>query len=153
MSVTIAEELKVQPTDPRLIPIAERVLAGERLDREDGITLFESNDLLAIGALADLVNRSKNGDRVFFVANQHINPTNICILRATCVFCSFARRPKEEGAYTMTLEEVFAEADQVRYMPIREFPFVGGLHPKLCLDHYEELRRGMPLHLPVRTYN
>src|SRR5690606_12656969 len=65
MSVTIAEELAVRPTDPRLVPIAERVLAGERLDREDGITLFESNDLLAIGALADLVNRRKNGDRVF----------------------------------------------------------------------------------------
>jgi len=126
-----------------LIPIAERVLAGERLSREDGITLFESNDLLAIGALADLVNRRKNGDRVFFVANQHINPTNICILRATCVFCSFARRPKEEGAYTMTLDEVFAEADQIRETPIREFHIVGGLHPKLRLQYYEDLIRGL----------
>jgi len=143
MPVTISEELRVQPTDPRLIPIAERVLAGERLSREDGITLFESNDLLAIGALADLVNRRKNGDRVFFVANQHINPTNICILRATCVFCSFARRPKEEGAYTMTLDEVFAEADQIRETPIREFHIVGGLHPKLRLQYYEDLIRGL----------
>jgi len=143
MSVTISEELRVQPTDPRLIPIAERVLAGERLDREAGITLFESNDLLAIGALADLVNRRKNGDRVFFVANQHINPTNVCILRATCVFCSFARRPKEEGAYTMTLDEVFAEADQIRETPVREFHIVGGLHPKLRLQYYEDLIRGL----------
>ncbi|HEX7090239.1 MAG TPA: aminofutalosine synthase MqnE [Longimicrobiales bacterium] len=143
MSLTLSEDLAVRPADPRLMPIVERVLAGERLDREDGIALFESRDLLAIGALADLVNRRKNGDRVFFVANQHINPTNICILRATCVFCSFARRPKEAGAYTMTLEEVFAEADQVRDTPIREFHIVGGLHPKLRLSYFEEMIRGL----------
>ncbi|HEY8468842.1 MAG TPA: aminofutalosine synthase MqnE [Longimicrobiales bacterium] len=143
MSLTLSEDLAVRPADPRLIPIAERVLAGERLDREDGIALFESRDLLAIGAMADLVNRRKNGDRVFFVANQHINPTNICVLRATCVFCSFARRPKEAGAYTMTLDEVFAEADQVRETPIREFHIVGGLHPKLRLSYYEEMIRGL----------
>jgi len=143
MSLTLSEDLAVRPADPRLIPIAERVLAGERLDREDAIALFESRDLLAIGAMADLVNRRKNGDRVFFVANQHINPTNICVLRATCVFCSFARRPKEAGAYTMTLDEVFAEADQVRETPIREFHIVGGLHPKLRLSYYEEMIRGL----------
>ncbi|HEY8484369.1 MAG TPA: aminofutalosine synthase MqnE [Longimicrobiales bacterium] len=143
MQTALAEDLRVWPTDPRLVPIAEKVLEGRRLDPEDGIALFESKDLLAIGALADWVNRKKNGDRVFFVANQHINPTNVCILRATCVFCSFARRPKEEGAYTMSLEEVFAEADLVRDTPIREFHIVGGLHPKLRLSYYEEMIRGL----------
>ena len=143
MSIGVSEELAVRPRDPRLLPIAEKVLEGERLTREEGIVLFETKDLLAVGAMADLVNRRKNGDRVFFVANQHINPTNICILRATCVFCSFARRPKEEGAYTMSLEEVFAEADQIRDTPIREFHIVGGLHPKLRLEYYEEMIRGL----------
>lgn len=143
MSIGISEGLAVQPRDPRLLPIAEKVLAGERLTREDGIALFETKDLLAVGAMADLVNRRKNGDRVFFVANQHINPTNICILRATCVFCSYARRPKEEGAYTMELEEAWAEADQIRDTPIREFHIVGGLHPKLKVEYYEELIRGL----------
>lgn len=133
----------VHPTDVRLEPIREKVLAGERLLPEDGVTLFESPDLLAVGALADWVNRRKNGDRVFFVANQHINPTNVCILRATCVFCSYARRPKEDGAYTMTLEQAFAEADQARDTPVREFHIVGGLHPKLRLEYYEELIRGL----------
>lgn len=143
MQTALAEDLRVWPTDPRLVPIAEKVIEGRRLDPEDGIALFESKDLLGIGALADWVNRKKNGDRVFFVANQHINPTNVCILRATCVFCSFARRPKEEGAYTMSLEEVFAEADLVRDTPIREFHIVGGLHPKLRLSYYEEMIRGL----------
>jgi len=148
MSIGVSEELAVRPRDPRLWPIAEKVLEGERLTREEGIVLFETKDLLAVGAMADLVNRRKNGDRVFFVANQHINPTNICILRATCVFCSFARRPKEEGAYTMSLEEVFAEADQIRDTPIREFHIVGGLHPKLRLEYYEEMIRGLKERFP-----
>jgi len=148
MSIGVSEELAVRPRDPRLWPIAEKVLEGERLTREEGIILFETKDLLAVGAMADLVNRRKNGDRVFFVANQHINPTNVCILRATCVFCSFARRPKEEGAYTMSLEEVFAEADQIRDTPIREFHIVGGLHPKLRLSYYEEMIRGLKERYP-----
>jgi len=143
MNPAFAQELAVAPTDPALVPVAEKVLAGERLNRQDGITLFESKDLLAIGALADLVNRQRNGDRVFIVANQHINPTNVCILRATCVFCSYARRPKEEGAYTMSLEEAFAEAELPKDSPVREFHIVGGLHPKLRLSYYEELIRGL----------
>ncbi|MGH7578033.1 MAG: aminofutalosine synthase MqnE, partial [Longimicrobiales bacterium] len=130
-------------SDPRLSPIAERVYAGERLTDDDALVLFESTDLLAIGALADHVNRSKNGDRVFLTANQHLNPTNVCILRATCTFCSFARRPNEDGAYTMTLDEAFAEAALARDTPVREFHVVGGLHPKLRLSYYEELIGGL----------
>ncbi len=75
------------------------------------VTLFRSPDLLGVGALADAVNRAKHGDVVTFAANQHINPTNICILRKTCVFCGYARLPKEEGAYRYTLEQVLAEAE------------------------------------------
>ena len=74
-------ELAVHPSDPALIPIAERVVVGERLDLDDGVALFESHDYLAIGAMADLANRRQNGDRVFFVANQHLNPTNVCTAR------------------------------------------------------------------------
>jgi aminodeoxyfutalosine synthase len=137
------DEVAVRPTDPRLVPIAEKVVAGERLTPEDGVVLFETKDLLAVGAMADLANRRKNGDRVFFVANQHINPTNVCVLRATCTFCSYARRPKEEGAYTMSLEEAWGEAAVIRDTPVREFHIVGGLHPKLPLSYYEELIRGL----------
>jgi putative menaquinone biosynthesis protein, SCO4494 family len=129
--------------DPRLHPIAEKVAAGERLDATEGVALFETTDLLGLGALADFANRRKNGDRVFFSANQHINPTNVCILRNTCVFCSFARMPKEEGAYTRSLEEVYHEAEQARGMPTREFHIVGGLHPKLRLSYYTDMIRGL----------
>lgn len=130
-------------TDPRLEPIAEKVIANERLDVEEGVVLFESSDLLGIGALADYTNRRRNRDRVFFSANQHINPTNVCILRKTCVFCSFARLPKEEGAYTRSLDEVFLEAEGAEGAPTREFHIVGGLHPKLRLDYYLDMFRGL----------
>lgn len=129
--------------DPALRPVAEKVLDGARLQREDALTLYASSDLLGIGRLADLANRRANGDRVFFSANQHLNPTNVCILRNTCVFCSFARMPKEDGAYTRSLEEVYHEAEQARGMPTSEFHIVGGLHPKLRLAYYTDMIRGL----------
>jgi aminodeoxyfutalosine synthase len=140
--------LRVRPTDPRLFPIADKVLNGERLTPADGLTLFESHDLLGIGALADWSNRQQNGDRVFICANQHLNPTNVCILRATCTFCSFARTPREDGAYTMTLDEAFHEAAMATDTPVREFHIVGGLHPKLRLSYYEDLIRGLKARHP-----
>jgi aminodeoxyfutalosine synthase len=148
MSTILETTIATPPRDPRLFRVYDKVHEGQRLDAADGLALFESNDLLAIGALADWANRQKNGDRVFFVANQHLNPTNVCVLRANCVFCSFARKPKEEGAYTMTLEEAFAEAGQIRETPIREFHIVGGLHPKLKLSYYEDLIRGLKERYP-----
>jgi aminodeoxyfutalosine synthase len=129
--------------DPLLRAIGEKVAAGERLDDADGLTLYATSDLLGLGALAEFANQRRNGDRVFFSANQHINPTNVCILRNTCTFCSFARMPKEEGAYTRSLEEVFHEAEQASGMPTREFHIVGGLHPKLRLSYYTDMIRGL----------
>jgi aminodeoxyfutalosine synthase len=129
--------------DPLLRPIAAKVIGGARLDDEDGLTLYATSDLLGLGMLADFANRRINGDRVFFSANQHINPTNVCVLRNTCTFCSFARMPKEEGAYTRSLEEVFHEAEQATGMPTREFHIVGGLHPKLRLSYYTDMIRGL----------
>ena len=129
--------------DPALRPIADCVAEGRRLDAAQGRTLSESPDLIGLGALADFANQRVNGDRVFFSANQHINPTNVCILRNTCTFCSFARMPKEEGAYVRSLDEVFEEAEAARSGPTREFHIVGGLHPKLRLSYYTDMIRGL----------
>jgi aminodeoxyfutalosine synthase len=129
--------------DPVLRSIAEKVTTEERLNREDGLALYATSDLLGLGLMADFANQRRNRDRVFFSANQHINPTNVCILRNTCTFCSFARMPREEGAYTRSLEEVFLEAEQATGMPTREFHIVGGLHPKLRLAYYTDMIRGL----------
>ncbi|HWA40727.1 MAG TPA: aminofutalosine synthase MqnE [Gemmatimonadales bacterium] len=129
--------------DPALRPVAEKVLAGRRLEAADARLLYATSDLVGLGRLADWKNRQRNGDRVFFSANQHINPTNVCILRNTCTFCSFARMPKEEGHYTRSLEEVYHEAEQARGTPTKEFHIVGGLHPKLALSYYTDMIRGL----------
>ncbi|MEP6571297.1 MAG: aminofutalosine synthase MqnE [Gemmatimonadota bacterium] len=129
--------------DPALRPVAEKVIERRRLDISDGLILYQSTDLLGLGELAAFANQRANGDRVFFSANQHINPTNVCILRATCTFCSFARTPKEDGAYTRSLDEVYAEAAQAIGGPTREFHIVGGLHPKLRLSYYTDMMRGL----------
>ncbi|MBW8773125.1 MAG: aminofutalosine synthase MqnE, partial [Gemmatimonadetes bacterium] len=128
--------------------VAEKVLAGRRLDVADAHALYATPDLIGLGRLADWKNRQVNGDRVFFSANQHINPTNVCILRNTCTFCSFARMPKEEGHYTRSLDEVYHEAEQARGTPTKEFHIVGGLHPKLALSYYTEMIRGLKARHP-----
>lgn len=129
--------------DPALRPIAEKLAEGRRLDRDDGLALFRSSDILGIGALADAANRARFGDTVTFAANQHINPTNVCILRRTCVFCSYARLPKEEGAYRYTLDQVLAEAAQADAGLTREFHIVGGLDMQAGLAYYTEMFRAL----------
>jgi aminodeoxyfutalosine synthase len=84
-----------------------------------------------------------HGDRVTFAANQHINPTNVCILRKTCVFCSYARLPREEGAYRYTMEQVWTEAETAAHSLTREFHIVGGLDMQAGLAYYDEMFRGL----------
>ena len=129
--------------DAELRAIGEKVLSGTRLSDADALALFASSDLLSLGLLADYANRRKHGDIVTFAANQHINPTNVCYLRKTCVFCSFARLPKEEGAYHYTLDEVYAEAKAADNGLTREFHIVGGLDMKAGLEYYSEMFRGL----------
>src|SRR5678816_4009093 len=130
-------------TDATLSVVADKIERGERLSREDGVALFASPDLLGVGHMADAVNRAKHGNRVTFAANQHINPTNICILRKTCVFCSYARLPKEEGAYRYTMEQIWEEAATANSTLTREFHIVGGLDMKAGLAYYTEMFRGL----------
>jgi aminodeoxyfutalosine synthase len=128
--------------------IGEKVLAGTRLSRADAHLLFTTPDLLGLGLVADYANRRKHGDVVTFAANQHINPTNVCYLRKTCVFCSFARLPKEDGAYHYSLDEVYAEAEAAANGLTREFHIVGGLDMKAGLAYYSEMFRGLKARHP-----
>jgi aminodeoxyfutalosine synthase len=134
--------------DPAVRDIAEKVAAGTRLSAADGITLFGTRDLTGVGLLADVVNRARHGDVVTFAANQHINPTNVCTLRTTCVFCGYARLPKEEGAYRYTLDQVMAEARQAKNGLTREFHIVGGLDMQAGLEYYTTMFRALKAELP-----
>jgi len=134
--------------DRGLRAIGEKVASETRLTQSDAMLLFTSPDLLAVGMLADYANRRRHGDIVTFAANQHINPTNVCYLRKTCVFCSFARLPREEGAYHYTLDQVFAEAAPAASGLTKEFHIVGGLDMKAGLAYYSEMFRGLKSRFP-----
>ena len=134
--------------DPALLPIADKIERGERLTDDDGIALFRTPDLIGLGGLADASNRVRHGNRVTFASNQHINPTNVCILRKTCVFCSYARLPKEEGAYRYTLDQVLEEARGASESMTREFHIVGGLDMHAGLDYYVDMFRALKQHHP-----
>jgi aminodeoxyfutalosine synthase len=119
--------------DRRLEPIHDKVHAGERLTREDGHLLFETDDLLGVGRLADQVKTRREGDRVYFVINRHITPTNVCVL--SCSFCGFARKPGQAGAYEHTIEDMVG---MVRG-ETREVHIVGGHHPDWPFEYYERM--------------
>ena len=146
MSALAGDIDRTRLRDPALLPIADKVAAGERISAAEGTYLFRTPDLLGVGELADAANRARHGDRVFFAANQHINPTNVCILRKTCVFCSYARLPREDGAYRYTMEEAYAEAAANPY--VREFHIVGGLDMRAGLEYYAEMFRGLKTRHP-----
>jgi aminodeoxyfutalosine synthase len=137
-------ELRI--TDPRLKPIAAKVLAGERLSADDGMTLYRSPDLLAVGWLANHVREKRHGNITYYNVNRHINPTNVCV--AHCRLCAFGRDPNAPGAYTFALEEIYQRAEQGVREGATEFHIVGGLHPDLTFDHYLELVRGLKQRCP-----
>ncbi len=139
--------------DPALRPIGEKLMRGVRLSIADGITLYTSPDLLGVGAMADAANRARHGDRVTFAANQHINPTNICVLRKTCVFCGYARLPKEAGAYRYSLDQVLDESDRADGTITREFHIVGGLDMQAGLDYYTTMFRALKARHPQVQIN
>jgi len=121
----------------KFVHIAEKIKHGERLSRDEGITLMHSNDILALGQLANTVKEKKTGNYAYFNVNRHINLTNICISR--CKFCAFSRDKSDPDAYAMTLEEVLAIARSARNLGITEFHIVSGLHPDLPFDYYVEV--------------
>jgi len=132
--------------DPRLVPIAEKTASGERLDFADGVTLFQSPDLLGIGHLANLVRERLSGNVTYFNVNRHINPTNVCV--AACKLCAFGRGVRHEKGYTMSLEQVWQTAGEGYTEAVSEFHIVGGLHPELDLDWFCAMFRGLKERFP-----
>jgi aminodeoxyfutalosine synthase len=133
--------------DERLKPVADKVLAGERLNLDDGLALYRSPDLLALGWLANSVREKRHGDTCFFNVNRHINPTNVCV--AHCKLCAFGRDPSAPGAYTFALEEIYQRAEQGAREGATEFHMVGGLHPDLPFEYYLDLMRGLKKRFPA----
>jgi aminodeoxyfutalosine synthase len=125
--------------------IKEKILLNKRLTRKDGIALFKSSDLLALGRMASHVAQKKNGNRVYFVQNMHINPTNICVNR--CKFCAFSRSKGEPGAYEMSIDDILGKA-RCAGKGVRELHIVSGLHPDLPFEWYLDMLRALKKEFP-----
>jgi len=124
-----------------LADIGDKLEAGERLSFEDGVRLFDCDDLLAVGTLANREREKRHGARTYFNYNLRLEPTNVCV--ASCLFCSFARlRPGDPGSYTMSLEQTWDKLRQRSGQPLTEVHVVNGLHPDLPFDYYLDMLRG-----------
>jgi aminodeoxyfutalosine synthase len=135
-----------QTDDSRLLPIAKKITAHERLTFDDAVALYRSPDILAIGWLANEVRERLHGDITYFNVNRHINPTNVCV--AACRLCAFGRKKDSPGAYTMALEEAFETAASGYSEAVTEFHIVGGLHPDLPFQYYLDLIAGLKERFP-----
>ncbi|MDY6972368.1 MAG: radical SAM protein, partial [Thermodesulfobacteriota bacterium] len=124
-------------SDPQLKSIYQKVQSGERLGLDDGLVLYRSPDLIGVGNLADFVRKKLHGQTTYYVYNQHLNYTNVCINR--CLFCAYSRDEGEEGAFTLTIEEVEQRIRSRLHEPICEVHIVGGLNPALPFSFYLDL--------------
>lgn len=128
--------------DKELIPIWEKIQNGERLTLQDGITLFQSQDVISLGKMAHFVQQQRSGDAVYYVLNQKIEPTNICVL--SCKFCDFATKAGRPDAYEMTIHEILHKLTP----DIHEVHITGGLHPDWEWEYYLEMLRQIKSRFP-----
>ena len=135
----------IMVSDPRLESLSEKISAGERLSREDGMVLEETGDLHCVCMLADSVRRRLHGKRTGYAVNVHINYTNICV--SGCGFCAFGRAPGSDGTYVLSRDEA------VERVPdgVDEIHLVGGVNPDLSLDYFVELLRALKAAFPAAT--
>lgn len=121
--------------------IAEKIFNEKRISIKEGIGLYQNPNLNFLGALANWRREQLHGNRAYFIQNQHLNNTNICVLH--CKFCSFRRSAHEEGAYSYSKEEIYERIRKTIGTGIREVHIVNGLHPQLKIDFYEEVLQGI----------
>ncbi len=121
--------------------IAAKVLSGERLGFEEGCALYRTPHFHALGWLANLVRERRHAQRAFFISNQHVNYSNVCV--NGCTFCAFGKQAGEPGAYEMTVEEVAAKVRARMGEPISELHIVGGCHPGLPFSYYLDMLRSL----------
>ncbi|MBC8164461.1 MAG: aminofutalosine synthase MqnE [Bryobacteraceae bacterium] len=140
--------MDLQPVidDRRLEPILGKVQRGERLNFDDGVTLYRTGDILAVGYMANLVRERLHGNITYYNVNRHINPTDVCV--ASCRLCAFGKKARDPNSYTMSLDQVWETAGRGYAEAVTEFHIVGGLHPELTLEWFCEMLRGLKERYP-----
>src|SRR5262245_34379284 len=132
--------------DTNLNRIAEKVEAGDRLTFDEGVDLYRTDDLNALGKLADFVRRKKHAKTTYFNVNRHFNHTDICV--ADCKFCVFYKGARQEGAYTHSIEEGIEIGRNAVNEGATELHIVGGLNTKLPFSYYTDLFSSLKREFP-----
>ena len=117
----------------------DRALAGEELSYNDGIELMNYDNLHLMGAVADITRKKLVGNTVTFAASYYMNYTNVCA--ASCQMCAFYRKDGADDAYTLTPQEIEQRVGIAKQLGATEVHIVGGFHPKLPLEYYENMMR------------
>ena len=137
---------KTNILSPELKAIANKVIAGERLNSDEGVALYNCNNLSFLGMLATYCKKRDSGDKVYFNRNFHIEPTNICIYN--CKFCSYRRNANEEGVWDYSIEDMLNIARKYTDKGITEVHIVGGVHPQRDVHFFGELIQKIKQILP-----
>ncbi len=133
--------------DPAIADIARKIEAGERINKTDGITLFEKGTLGILGAMANQIREQRHGNKTYFNRNFHIEPTNVCVF--SCKFCSYSRLySKREEGWELSIEDMMTKVKSYDNKPITEVHVVGGVHPKMDIHFFAELLRQIKAHRP-----
>lgn len=143
------KQLQLQKSDTITggTPALEKALAGEELSYNDGVQLMNEENLFLLGAAADEIRNRVCGNVVTFVASYYLNYTNVCA--ASCPLCAFYRKGNENDAYTLSSEQIVARSRiAIEQMGATELHIVGGFHPKLGLDYYENMMRAIKAEFP-----
>jgi aminodeoxyfutalosine synthase len=142
---TINRLIEIEKPSPELKNIADKVIAGERINDEDALLLFEKAGVSFTGMLANFIREKKHGDTTYFNRNFHIEPTNVCVF--SCNFCSYSRlyAHKEEG-WELSAEQMLDIVKSYDGKPVTEVHIVGGVHPKMNLEYFVDLLRKIKLH-------
>ena len=117
----------------------DKAIAGDELSYNDGLELMNYDNLHVLGAAADHIRKKLVGNRVSFAASYYMNYTNVCA--ASCQMCAFYRKEGDEDAYTLSPEQIVQRVGIAKQMGATEVHIVGGFHPKLPLDYYEDMMR------------
>ncbi len=140
--------------DPRLLPLADKVLRGERLTFDDGLLLYATPDLTGVGAMAHHVRLQKHGRAAYYVVSRRLSYTNVCYTH--CQFCAFQAKPGDPRAYALSAEDIIQELEKPENTGVRELHMTSGHNPKLKIDYFEDLfgkikARFPSIHLKVFT--
>src|SRR5437763_10653708 len=140
-SATLNPRMNFQLIPKELRPIAEKVEAQQRISEADALALYGTNDLNALGIIANVVRERKNGNYATYIHNRYINYSNICIL--SCQLCAFAAKKRDAHAFEHATSEIIQVVSESLPLGITEVHMVGGLHPTLKKEWYLELLRGL----------